>query len=225
VAKEKNAKFFLKEQFKKDGLKVELTSRMAIQYSYYHKMKFDVKNILDILEIIKQIDRKKEIIETLPFSKNQKILLRQSLWVNIIVSYAKFFTSKDKDEAEHAHIQFQERKCFKGARQELFDMHNKIMATRHKCISHGVENEEEHVIPYLYLLNISRDGLTGRLGINALGPINYSLADLNLVTELIKLLDSYIERKIDLLSERVYKEVENVSPNDLLDLALQNKSL
>jgi hypothetical protein len=225
VEKEKHLKGFLKEQFKTDGLKVELTSRMAIQYSYYHKMKFDVKNILEILEILKQIDSNKEIIETLPFSKNQKILLRQSLWVNTIVSYAKFFTSKDKDEADFTHIQFQEKKCYKGARPELFNMHNKIMVTRHKCISHGVENEEEHVIPYLYLVAISHDGVTSQLGVNVLGPINYSFADLNLFTELVKLLDSYIETKMGLVSEKVYKELGNISPNDLLDLALQNKSL
>src|SRR4051794_32678477 len=107
--KHQHLKGFLKQCFQDDGLKVELTSPLAIRYSYFHKMKFEVGSILKTLEVLKTFETKKEILNTLPFNSDQKILIRQSLWYSVVVNYGKFFSSKSQDQARVAHIKLESK--------------------------------------------------------------------------------------------------------------------
>ena len=186
---------FLRKQFTGDGLKVELTSKHAVRFSYYYKIKHETTTIKQLLDATMEIEKNKDILNSLPLTSNQKIFLRQSLLVNIVISYAKFFTSKSEDEAIVSHPKLKEENCYKNEGEEIFCFHNKIMETRHKCFSHGVQNEHEHTIPYMYLEPvIGTTELTGRLGVNSIGIINYSLEELTLFNKLLEKLKVYIEK-------------------------------
>lgn len=216
---------FLKKVYGDDDLKVELTSANALRFSYTVSQCNQVKHLKHMIDIIRVVEPDKKILDVLPFSAEQKILIRQSLWVNVIISYAKFFTSKGEDEASVPHIQIQPSSCYKGASTALLGIHDKIMATRHKCLAHGVQNDEEHVIPYMYLKVIDDNTVDGALGVNAIGPISYSLSDLNIVVQLLDMLEIYLSTRKDKLVEKVYADYENIQAQQWYDAAVKNESL
>lgn len=221
--KPQSLKGFLKQQYKDDGLKIELTSLIAIKYSYYHKIKFEIGNIIKTLDILQKIEQKKEILNSLNFASDQNILIRQSLWYAIVVNYAKFFTAKDREQAAVPHVKLESKECYKSVDEYLL-MHEHLMEIRNKLIAHGTKNEHEEVIPVLYLNIIpGTNELTCNLGIHAIGPISFSLEDLNKIKTLIESLAKHIELKIEKISDKVYQEVNEKDAQYWWDLAHKEK--
>ncbi len=221
--KSKNLKGFLKQQYKDDGLKVELTSLIAIKYSYYHKIKFEIGNILKTLDVLQKIEQEKEILNLLGFASDQNILIRQSLWYAIVVNYAKFFTAKDRDQAIVAHVKLESKDCYKNNNEDLL-AHEHLMEIRNKLIAHGTKNEHEEVIPVLYLNVIpGTNELTCILGIHGIGPISFSLQDLHKTKALVETLAKYIETKIEKIADKVYQEVNEKDAQYWWDLAHKEK--
>jgi hypothetical protein len=221
--KSQNLKGFLKQQYKDDGLKVELTSIIAIKYSYYHKIKFEIGNILKTLDVLQKIEQKKDILNLLGFAPDQNILIRQSLWYAIVVNYAKFFTAKDKDQAVVPHVKLESKDCYKNNDEDLLT-HEHLMAIRNKLIAHGTKNEHEEVIPVLYLNIIpGTNELTCNLGIHGIGLISFSLEDLNKTKTLTETLAKWIEIKIEKISDKVYEEVNENDAQYWWDLAHKEK--
>lgn len=218
-----NLKGFLKEQYKDQGLQVELTSMMAIRYSYYHKIKFEISNILKSLDMLFKIQQNTEILNLLGFAPDQNILIRQSLWYAIVVNYAKFFTAKDKDESVVSHIQLQSNDCYKNNSDHL-STHKNLMDLRNKLIAHGTKNDHEEVIPVLNLKLVPGTyQLTCHIGIQVIGLISFSLGDLNKTKLLVESLSTHIDNKIDKISDRVYKEVNEKDAQYWWDLAHKEK--
>jgi hypothetical protein len=222
--KSKNLKDFLKEQYKNDGLKVELTSDAAIRYSYYNKMKIEGENILKILDALIILEQNKELLNRLSFSQDQKMLFRQSLWYAIVVTYSKFFTSKDKDESIVSRIQLQSKDCYKKASEELLKMHNYVIEMRNKLIAHGTKNVHEELYPVLYLEPLpATNEISCRLAINGIAPISVSISELQRVIQLVNTLLEYLNKKIDKISDIVYEEVKEKDIHYWWDLAHKEK--
>jgi hypothetical protein len=214
---------FLKNYYD-NGLQVELTSENALRFAYTHLQLQEVLHLTEIIKVLRITENKKEIMNVLPFTNEQKILMRRSLWINLVVSYAKFFTSNGDDEASVPHLQLSSDSCYKTATSELIQMHEKLMRTRHKCVAHGTENDEEHVIPIM-VLEKDADSVEGKLGIYAIGAISFSLEDLSLTHNLLNLLQVYLNKRSDKFVEKVYEEYKDIEGNIWIEHAKNKEPL
>lgn len=215
MPKDQNLLNFLKGRNKEEGkYYVDLTSVLAIKLADVLKILDDIKNIKETCNVLIRLEEDKSLLSPLPFSDQQKILIRLGLWSYIVVGYAKCFADASKSTGR---TKLDKKDYLTNLEQPLLDLHERILETRHTYFAHNSENAHEEIFTRLYLTSIEEtDETIASLAYFGIRQISASPEDLKNTIVLLDSISTRLQKKMDKLSDKVLEEVSNTPFEQIL---------
>ena len=181
-----------------------------LQFPIAHKRAGYFRTKQDLQFVLRWLHYQDELSTKLPNDEHQQDVILMGLWFASVVTYAKCFTDSSKGKNRG---KLEKRDHLKGATEEMLRLHEHLLNVRHTYISHGVENDFEHTITRLFIKpteNLKEvDFRLGSVGVrNTREPEQHH----ELFKKLVQIVISNIDRKLEILGEKVFEEIRKMGP-------------
>lgn len=163
----------------------------------------------DLILCVKTVTELKKLVEQGPKDEQQHILT--ALWNSMIIVYSKCFTDASKAKKSKLEI----NTVIKSDRQDLLDIHKKIMDTRHTFIAHRGDNENEQAVVFFSLPKKPDGSVTTPWHIKSLRANNFGLDNLRLCEELFTSVLSTVQTKLYSDLEKVHNHIMTLDQETL----------
>jgi hypothetical protein len=209
---------------------LELISK-AQETDYYVDLDFPIahkragyfRTKQDLQFIIRWLYYQDRLATELPNDQHQQDIILMGLWFASVVTYAKCFTDSSKGKNRG---KLEKKDHLKGATEEMIALHDHIMKVRHTYISHGIENEFEYTISRLYITPSEESNeVDFRIGSVGVRNTNEPKQNHKLFKELVQIVISNVDRKLEILGNKVREEIRAKGPDYWVKQAIKNKEI